>query len=395
MGLLRLSLLLSSILTSETTRKLPPEAIDLIEKFAKPHSNLVIHASDQYIYMCNGDTAEYLYKLRFTVDNKVKFSPDTKKLLTISNQRHRCGSPHVKVWNVADGTLLWHLESNSDVFDASFSPASTRVLTMTYRSCTTKVWSLETRTLLWELDGTDSSFFNDGTRVLTVTVHELKIWGQGGVLLKLIPRQSPFMCLAWLSPDNTKVATSLLDVSYQMARHRFSPLRLWDVSEGTFVELEGHSDTVVSLAFSNTGAKLITVSLDGSTKIWSEDGTVLATLEHTDANYACFSPDGTKVITVQEREDCGIWSADSGICLHALRIPVIKAFFSQDSRKVITVLPRGSVDICNIETGTRLQTDFTPPPRLLGVDVEDADWVKASINKFHLKILLKQLKWHP
>ncbi len=82
-------------------------------------------------------------------------------------------------------------------------------------------------------------------------------------------------------------------------------LKLWDVANGKLIrELEGHSDTVVNIAFAPGGQLLASASADGSSKVWKvSGGELLVDLEGHEAavNTVCFSPDGERLVTGDAR----------------------------------------------------------------------------------------------
>ena len=68
-----------------------------------------------------------------------------------------------------------------------------------------------------------------------------------------------------ISPDATLVAAGSLDTI----------VRIWDVKSGTLLQrLQGHKDSIYSVAFTSDGKGLVSGSLDKSVKYW--DVSVLA-----------------------------------------------------------------------------------------------------------------------
>jgi WD40 repeat protein len=91
-----------------------------------------------------------------------------------------------------------------------------------------------------------------------------------------------------------------------------SNLQAEDVS---VIELKGHTGTVNFAAFSPDGEKVVTASVDKTTRIWdAKTGEELLKLEgHTDeVNSAVFSPDGKKILTASWDKTARIWDAESG-----------------------------------------------------------------------------------
>jgi WD40 repeat protein len=86
---------------------------------------------------------------------------------------------------------------------------------------------------------------------------------------------------------------------------------------GTF-ELSGHTDTIVSLAFSASGALLASASLDSTVRVWSaQDGACLRTLEGPadDVHWVAWHPRGDVVLAGSEDFSAWMWLARSGDCM--------------------------------------------------------------------------------
>ena len=107
----------------------------------------------------------------------------------------------------------------------------------------------------------------------------------------------------------------------------------------------GHTDAVLSAAFSPDGSRLVTASRDRTVKIWdAKTGTEVLTLTgHSgEVNSASFSPDGSRVITGSG----DVYSKALGSCqvLHrgnqtlggAISSPLWSASFSPDGARVVT-----------------------------------------------------------
>jgi WD40 repeat protein len=96
------------------------------------------------------------------------------------------------------------------------------------------------------------------------------------------------------------------------------------------------------VAFNPDGTRLVTASLDGTTRVWdAQAGTPLATLTgHTDTVFsAAFSPDGTRLVTGGQDRTLRVWDAQQGIYLLALTAhtgPVRAVAFSPDGSRLAT-----------------------------------------------------------
>ena len=113
------------------------------------------------------------------------------------------------------------------------------------------------------------------------------------------------------------------------------------ISKGR-AELKGHDDNAVCCAFSPDGARAVTGSGDGTTRIWdAETGAVVRRLDWHDDHVNCcaFSPDGTRVVTASNDTTARIWDMETGAVLRTLEghtsLPVVCCAFSPDGGRVV------------------------------------------------------------
>jgi WD40 repeat protein len=113
------------------------------------------------------------------------------------------------------------------------------------------------------------------------------------------------------------------------------------LAEHKFVNvLAGHQGTVLGIAFSPDGKRLVTACEDGKIRIWSEDDwQVVATLagHQGPVHWAEFSADGTLVVSAGEDKTVRVWSAADGKLLQTLsesQAPLLTVAFSPDGRYI-------------------------------------------------------------
>jgi dipeptidyl aminopeptidase/acylaminoacyl peptidase len=114
--------------------------------------------------------------------------------------------------------------------------------------------------------------------------------------------------------------------------------------------------------FSSTGGKVVTASLDFEVRVWSADGSLLATFPHAlPVEYAEFSPDEATVVTAPGDHTARLWSVATGKQLVELRGHeglVVMARFSPDGRRIITASLDGSARLWDAATGLKLADSF-------------------------------------
>ena len=100
---------------------------------------------------------------------------------------------------------------------------------------------------------------------------------------------------------------------------RYGEIKIWDMTgtaAPTLVStLQGHTDSILAIAFSPDGATIASGSYDRLIKLWTvADGKVIATLkEHSDAVYAvAFMPGGTQLLSAAGDRTVKVWSVATG-----------------------------------------------------------------------------------
>ena len=126
--------------------------------------------------------------------------------------------------------------------------------------------------------------------------------------------------------------------------------------------LEGHSNSVNSVAFSHDSTRLASASDDRTVKIWdATSGECLQTLEghRGPVRSVAFSHDSTRLASASYDRTIRIWGASSGESLHTLEghsDPVNSVAFSHDSARLASASGDKTVKIWDASNGECLQT---------------------------------------
>lgn len=194
---------------------------------------------------------------------------------------------------------------------ASFSPNGKRVLTGS-RDGKARVWDLATGQVLATLDHGaviySVGYSPDGHTIATggdADDGEAKLWdAESGALLKKFGGHSEPVLSVAFSHDGRKLLTASYDKT----------ARLWDIASGAELrEFKGHSWWVWSAAFSPDDAQIVTASQDGTAIVWSADSASHSApfTGHAGPIYcAAFSPDGNFVATCGEDRKILLWRPD-------------------------------------------------------------------------------------
>lgn len=165
-----------------------------------------------------------------------------------------------------------------------------------------------------------------------------RIWdAASGKQLLEIPTGGEYVFAAAFSPDGTQLALGT------NAQPQY--LRIWDANTGKPLRTlgtpqQGHSDAVLSVAWSKNGKQLLSSSYDHKAILWDLASSQPPRILHRHDWWvwsAAFSPDEKYIVTASQDGSCLVWSAADGTVLHRFAGdggPVYAAVFSPKERLV-------------------------------------------------------------
>jgi WD40 repeat protein/class 3 adenylate cyclase len=124
--------------------------------------------------------------------------------------------------------------------------------------------------------------------------------------------------------------------------------------------LRGHEESVLYVAYSPDGGRLVSASSDRTARIWDvETGSELAVLRgHEGAvRAAAFSPDGRRIVTASADKTARLWNTQDGAEMSILEghdLPVRHARFSPDGRRIMTASDDGTTLLWDATNATRI-----------------------------------------
>jgi WD40 repeat protein len=148
-----------------------------------------------------------------------------------------------------------------------------------------------------------------GTRIVTASWDgSAAIWDAAtGKRLKVLEGSSSpgRVYSATYSPNGAEIVTASQD----------GIARIWTARGTPLHELSGHTGLVTKASFDRTGRLIVTASTDGTARIWSSAGSLVAVLSgHTGAvNSARFAPRGTYVVTAGNDGNAVLWRPTAAV----------------------------------------------------------------------------------
>jgi len=234
------------------------------------------------------------------------------------------------------------LKTHTGIPSAVFSPNSQEIATFSSDG-SSKVWDASNGQLKYTFENGFNDAYNqlispDGRMILTEGGAGVSFWSlrnaSGGLPLPTVQDE----IVEAISPDSRRFLTLHLPSN---------DLRVRNLDDGRLLAvLHGHTDFVSSAEFSPDGQRILTSSLDGTTRIWSAvEGSQILILpgrnsgiswsgEGGAVNWAGFSPDGNRVLTVYLNRGAQLWNAENGQLLRTFE-GATSARFSPDGQQIL------------------------------------------------------------
>ncbi|KAH9485862.1 Vegetative incompatibility protein HET-E-1 [Psilocybe cubensis] len=290
-------------------------------------------------HLNNWPTLQLTITSHYDAVNSAAFSPDGTLIASGSDDES------VIVYDAVTAEEIYTFEEHAEsVLCLAFSPKG-ELLASCSDDGNVILWNPRTGAVAhrWEHDGDSAqhvAFSADGTK-LAVVLEKLSVCVyavSSGKRLKTFGKKldDPSLCAAF-SPDNLCIASST----------ESGKIYIWDVKSGNELQILGADDedpwTVSSIAFSPVDSNILaTVLHDDSVCIWdiAKSAKIHVLEGHTDSvTSVAFSSDGTKVVSGSADTDIIIWNAITGEEINTLEGHsdwVQSVYFSPDDSQVVS-----------------------------------------------------------
>jgi WD40 repeat protein len=259
---------------------------------------------------------------------------------------------------------------------------------------------------------------SDDTKALVSSQNEIvtTVSRQIGIADKLTEQASAILVPhSRLSQPPTMVAIS---PSGRFVIHGSSQvIRLWDLASGFCVRiLEGHTDEVISVAFSPDGNQALSCSSDETLRLWDlESGVCLRIFSgHKDwVGSVAFSPDGILALSGCVDGTIRLWEVESGACIrifegckniYGYADAAMPIAFSFDGRKALVgIFMSDAIQTLDLKsgafkeiyegTGDEGSVAFSPDGRLALSGNFDGEIHMWNLDNGNCRLLFKKLKY--
>jgi len=318
--------------TGQLLKTLPGHAGWVASVGFSPDGRLLASGSDNEIKLWNVETGQLSKTVQghsFVVWT-VAFSPDGAILATGGEDYA------VNLWDTQTGQLLQTLQGHTNwVTAVVFHPDGTQLVSGS-SDHTVKLWDVKTGQLLQTLIGHTAAVWQagfqlDGATLVSGDNYQVKLWDvKTGQLLQTVQEQSGEISSIALSSNKLLFACSSDDYT----------IRVRDVETEQSLTLSGHSDRMITSAFSPDDETLASSSADETIRLWDVQTGECLKMLRVDRPYEGMNITGATGITEAQKNSL----IALGAIAHSLPSPVSELPQTTNSPQAIAAPPDGEIN---------------------------------------------------
>ncbi len=290
------------------------------------------------------------------------FSPNGKWLVTVSegdgifklDGKQIFEPPMVMLWDVGKRELVTVLRGETDrINNVKFSPDSSKFVTASNEGVA-RLWESKTGALLATLSGHtgivfDAIFSADGSHIVTISQDRTaRLWNEDGHFITALAGHTDNVRHVAISPNGLLVATGSDDFS----------VRLWHANDGVSAGLlTGHGGAISSLEFADN-SRILSASQDGTVRLWNieaQSPLVVSDKRSYSGGAGAVSDDGTLASMSWGDTEVRVFNSKSGALVATLQTLTPEQFQNFIPRShLLMVTSNYGIELWSLPAGQRI-----------------------------------------
>ena len=237
------------------------------------------------------------------------------------------GEKTIKVWDIDTGSYLQSLSGHLSEINAITFASNNQILATASVDRTVKSRDVTTGKCLKTLQGRADFVHSvicssDNRTIISASQHTIKFWNIDSCeCISTLVETKDWLSSVIISPDEKTIACANIGNDNNV-------IRIWQIDNFNQSNqianqiLQGHDDSIWSIAFNADGTKIVTGSSDRTVKVWDSDtGQCLKTLfgHNRPVLSVAFSADGNTIASCGGHSIIKLWNVETGECFQTIQ----------------------------------------------------------------------------